>query len=93
MWLQLLERETVGRRAMLGLNLSYEVLGHLVQDGNVVGLVLEASKGRMVEYRDRAKVYRFNAVQNFFLHDQGLRCFFSSNTILCILPDFPRLTS
>lgn len=51
-----MERETIGRHAMVGLDISYEVLGHLVQDGNIVGLVLEASKGRMVEYRDRAKV-------------------------------------
>lgn len=40
---------------MVGLDLTYEVYGHLVRDGRLVGLVLEPAMGRLVEFRDRAK--------------------------------------
>lgn len=53
--LQTMERETIARRYIRGLDLSFEVLGHLTRDGNVIGLVMEASRGRVMEYHDRAK--------------------------------------
>ncbi|KAJ7589448.1 hypothetical protein C8J56DRAFT_938627, partial [Mycena floridula] len=56
-FLRELEQETIGRGAIRDLDLSYEVLGHLTRDGDVVGMVLEPAEGRMVEYRDRLKVY------------------------------------
>ncbi|KIM89957.1 hypothetical protein PILCRDRAFT_2217 [Piloderma croceum F 1598] len=41
-----------------GLNgLVFQLLGHLVRDGVVVGNVFEASHGRLVEFSDRAAVY------------------------------------
>ncbi|KAJ7573978.1 hypothetical protein C8J56DRAFT_475896 [Mycena floridula] len=52
-----LERETIGRRAIRDLDISFEVLAHVTREGNVVGLMMEAAQGRMVEYRDRVKVY------------------------------------
>jgi hypothetical protein len=38
-------------------DLTFELLGHLVRDGLVVGNVFEAPHGRLIEYSDRAAVY------------------------------------
>lgn len=38
-------------------DLTFELLGHLVRDGLVVGNVFEAAHGRLVEFSDRAAVY------------------------------------
>jgi hypothetical protein len=41
-----------------GLNdLTFPMLGHIVRDGAVVGVMTEASHGRLVEFTDRAAVY------------------------------------
>ncbi|KAJ8483491.1 hypothetical protein ONZ45_g14591 [Pleurotus djamor] len=39
------------------LDLTFEVLAHIVRDGRVIGLMTEPAKGRMVEHCDRAKVF------------------------------------
>jgi hypothetical protein len=53
----MIENNTRGHRILLGLDLSFEVLGHIVRDGQVVGLMTEPAYGRLVEYQDRALVY------------------------------------
>lgn len=58
--LEVIERETGARKALRGLDLSFKVLGHLMRDGHNIGLVMEASRGRLVEFRDRSKVNRFS---------------------------------
>ncbi|TRM55555.1 hypothetical protein BD626DRAFT_636986 [Schizophyllum amplum] len=50
------------------LDFSFEILGHVVNDGKIVGYVTEQMTGRMVEYCDRAIVY--SAVAR--LHSAGL---------------------
>ncbi|KIM89958.1 hypothetical protein PILCRDRAFT_812745 [Piloderma croceum F 1598] len=59
-WAALAEWQTEGHRLMqsLGLKtLTFPMLGHIVRDGAVVGVLTEASCGRLVEYADRAAVY------------------------------------
>lgn len=54
------DMETEGHRIMqyVGLNeLTFEMLGHLVRDGEVVGHMRKAIEGRLVEYHDRAAVF------------------------------------
>ncbi|KAG5653542.1 hypothetical protein H0H81_012351 [Sphagnurus paluster] len=47
-----------GYRALQGLDVTYQVLGHLVEnDGTIVGLVSEAQVGRLLQYRDRSLIY------------------------------------
>lgn len=59
-----LERWTVNRamygyRAVQGLDVTFEVYGHLVgRDGSIMGLVSEAAWGRMIEPLDRVLVYQ-----------------------------------
>ncbi|KIM41862.1 hypothetical protein M413DRAFT_27425 [Hebeloma cylindrosporum] len=46
-------------RAISGMDLTYEVYGHLVRkDGTVVGLVTEAAWGRPIKSSDRALIYQ-----------------------------------
>ncbi|KAF8064301.1 hypothetical protein FPV67DRAFT_1629387 [Lyophyllum atratum] len=53
-----LDREMWGYLALQGLNLTYQALGHVVDDdGTVVGLAYEAHAGRVLQYRDRSLVY------------------------------------
>ncbi|KAF5375390.1 hypothetical protein D9615_007943 [Tricholomella constricta] len=54
----ILDREMWGYLALQGLDLTYEVFGHVVEDdGTIVGLMFEAQVGRLVEYRDRSIIY------------------------------------
>jgi hypothetical protein len=59
-WAALAEWQTEGHRLMQSLDLkslTFPMLGHIVRDGAVVGVLTEASCGRLVEYADRAAVY------------------------------------
>ncbi|KAL4267378.1 hypothetical protein AB1N83_003763 [Pleurotus pulmonarius] len=56
-WMKLVEREIEGHRCLRGLDLTFEVLGHVTRDGQVIGIMTESATGRMVEYPDRAAVY------------------------------------
>ncbi|KAK0200781.1 hypothetical protein DFS33DRAFT_1354798 [Desarmillaria ectypa] len=49
------------------LDLHFEVLGHLIRDDKVVGIVMEPNDGRFVERHDRALVY--NAFQELQKHN------------------------
>jgi hypothetical protein len=41
-----------------GLDITYTILGHLVQsDGSVIGVITEPEVGRLVQFRDRSLVY------------------------------------
>ncbi|KAG5641710.1 hypothetical protein DXG03_004397 [Asterophora parasitica] len=55
----MIQREIAGHIALQGLDLTYEVLGHVARsDGEIIGLMTESElAGRPVQYRDRAKVY------------------------------------
>jgi hypothetical protein len=55
-----------GYRAVQDLDVTFEVLGHLIsKDGTVIGLVSEAAWGRMVKPSDAALIYRTIAeIQN-----------------------------
>ena len=71
----------------LGLkDLTFPMLGHIVRDGAVVGVMTEASCGRLVEFTDRAAVYaavvrmqqkgvihRSLHAGNIFITDDGVR--------------------
>ncbi|GLB44523.1 hypothetical protein LshimejAT787_1701500 [Lyophyllum shimeji] len=53
-----LDREMWGYLALQGLDLTYEALGHVVEDdGTIVGLMFKPTVGRLLEYRDRALAY------------------------------------
>ena len=46
-------------RALMGMDLSFELYGHLLRkDGTVIGLVSEAGKGRLINLLDRTLIYR-----------------------------------
>jgi hypothetical protein len=49
------ERKTRGYRLFAGLDLTYELLAHVVRDGQVIGMLIEPAIGRPVEFRDRTK--------------------------------------
>ncbi|KAL1692413.1 hypothetical protein GGG16DRAFT_51475 [Schizophyllum commune] len=68
--LRCIERAMRGYRELQakGLDFSFEIIGHAVRDGKVVGYVTEPMNGRMVEYCDRKLV--FSAVAR--LHSAGL---------------------
>ncbi|GLB44525.1 hypothetical protein LshimejAT787_1701520 [Lyophyllum shimeji] len=56
--MRILDQEMRGYLALQGLDLTYEVLGHVVNnDGTIVGLAYEAHVGRLLQFRDRALVY------------------------------------
>jgi len=61
-----LNRGMYGYRALQDLDVTFEVLGHLIsKDGTVIGLVSEAAWGRMVRPSDAALIYKTIAeVQN-----------------------------
>ncbi|RDB17607.1 hypothetical protein Hypma_001101 [Hypsizygus marmoreus] len=71
---KILEAITLAYWALQGLDITYEVLGHLVEeDGSVVGLVTEPTTGRLVQYHDRALVYdAFSKLQRRGLHYNGI---------------------
>ncbi|KAG6820256.1 hypothetical protein H0H93_003264 [Arthromyces matolae] len=53
-----LDRHMWAYLSLQGLDLTYHVYGHLVDDdGTIVGIVQEAHLGRLMQYRDRAIVY------------------------------------
>lgn len=53
-----LDRHMWAYLALQGLDLTYHVFGHLVEDdGTIVGIVQEARLGRLMQYRDRSIVY------------------------------------
>jgi hypothetical protein len=52
-----IENNTRGHRLLLGLDLTFEVLGHILRDGRVVGLMTEPAYGRLMDFRDRSLVY------------------------------------
>jgi hypothetical protein len=54
---QFIESETNGREILLDLDLTFEVLGHIIRDGDVVGIMLEAGYGRPLRLSDRAIMY------------------------------------
>jgi len=56
-WRRVVEKEMNGHRLMRGLDLTYEVLGHVTRDEQVTGLMLEPAYGRRIEFQDRADVY------------------------------------
>lgn len=56
--LEKVEREMKAYRALRHLDMTFEVLGHLVKPGGaVIGIVTEPAIGRSVEYKDLALVY------------------------------------
>ncbi|TFK36584.1 hypothetical protein BDQ12DRAFT_667725 [Crucibulum laeve] len=56
--LDLVQAEMTGQRYVWGLDLTFEVLGHIVNDEDeVIGIMTEPAYGRLVEYRDRTAVY------------------------------------
>lgn len=61
-----LNRGMYGYRAVQDLDVTFEVLGHLIsEDGTVIGLVSEAAWGRMVKLSDAALIYKTIAeIQN-----------------------------
>ncbi|KAG6833392.1 hypothetical protein H0H87_007377 [Tephrocybe sp. NHM501043] len=72
-----LDRQMWAYLALQGLDLTYHVYGHLVDDdGTIVGLVQEPHVGRLMQYRDRSIVY--DAYSR--LQQRGL--------IYCGAPDF-----
>ncbi|KAL0952621.1 hypothetical protein HGRIS_006871 [Hohenbuehelia grisea] len=79
-WLRMVESETKGHRQLRGLDLTLEVLGHVVRDGHVVGLMTEPATGRLVQYHDRALVY--NAVSK--LQSRGLYCYIHPSSIMIV---------
>jgi hypothetical protein len=88
-WAALAEWQTEGHLIMhrAGLkNLTFPMLGHIVRNGAVVGVLTEASCGRLVEFTDRAAVYeavgkmqqkgiihRSLHAGNIFITDGGVR--------------------
>ncbi|KDR78258.1 hypothetical protein GALMADRAFT_245345 [Galerina marginata CBS 339.88] len=54
-----LNRAMYGYRAVQGLDVTFEIYGHLAtRDGSIIGLVSEAAWGRMIRLDDRALVYK-----------------------------------
>ncbi|KAG6910387.1 hypothetical protein DXG01_011102 [Tephrocybe rancida] len=52
------DRQMWAYLALQGLDLTYHVYGHLVEDdGTIVGIVQEAHVGRLMQYRDKSIVY------------------------------------
>ncbi|KAJ6578796.1 hypothetical protein DFH09DRAFT_1148338 [Mycena vulgaris] len=57
-WRDFVDCEMRGHRLLKGLDVTFEVLGHILRDGEIVGLVTEhPGDDRRVEYEDRAAVY------------------------------------
>ncbi|KAJ7456984.1 hypothetical protein FB451DRAFT_1275509 [Mycena latifolia] len=57
-WRDIVDHAMRGHRLLKGLDVTYEVLGHIVRNGEIIGLMTEqAVDDRRVEYKDRAAVY------------------------------------
>ncbi|KAJ7161052.1 hypothetical protein C8R46DRAFT_1106363 [Mycena filopes] len=57
-WRSIVDFSMRGHRLLLGLDVTFEVLGHIVRNGIIVGLMTEhVADDRRVEYCDRAAVY------------------------------------
>lgn len=46
-----------GRKAVQGMDISFEVLGHVVRDNAIIGIMTEPVRGRRLRFYDRALVY------------------------------------
>ncbi|KAJ7153444.1 hypothetical protein C8R43DRAFT_1001948 [Mycena crocata] len=57
-WRELVDFSMRGHRLLSDLDVTYPILGHIVRDGEIVGLMTEhVTDDRRVEYMDRAAVY------------------------------------
>ncbi|KAJ7852981.1 hypothetical protein B0H13DRAFT_2083477 [Mycena leptocephala] len=57
-WREFVDLLMKGHRLLHGLDVTFEVLGHIVRNGDIIGLMIEhVDDDRRVEYRDRAAVY------------------------------------
>ncbi|KAJ7630093.1 hypothetical protein DFH06DRAFT_1224873 [Mycena polygramma] len=57
-WREFVDFQMRGHRLLNGLGVTFEVLGHIVRNGEIIGLMIEhAGDERRVEYRDRSAVY------------------------------------
>ncbi|KAJ7452039.1 hypothetical protein B0H11DRAFT_2068395 [Mycena galericulata] len=57
-WLDIVDRSMRGHRLLDGLDVTVEVLGHIVRNNEVIGLITEHYEDdRRVKYSDRAAVY------------------------------------
>ncbi|KAK0457133.1 uncharacterized protein EV420DRAFT_1691455 [Desarmillaria tabescens] len=73
-YLRFVQRTMVSLDALRqrNLDLHFKVLGHLVRDDKVVGIVMEPNGGRYVKFSDRALAY--NAFQELQKHNLLLDC-------------------
>ena len=54
-----LNRAMYGYRMLEGMDLTYEVYGHLINsEGSIIGIVTEAAWGRMPTLKDRTRIYQ-----------------------------------
>ncbi|KAJ6625945.1 hypothetical protein B0H10DRAFT_1999588 [Mycena sp. CBHHK59/15] len=57
-WREIVDLSMRGHRRLRGLDVTYEVVGHIVRDGEIMGIMTEhAVDDLRVEYEDRAAVY------------------------------------
>ncbi|KAJ7699317.1 hypothetical protein B0H17DRAFT_306877 [Mycena rosella] len=56
-WRDMVDHAMKGHRLLKGLDVTFEVLGHIVRDGEIIGLMTHAVDDRPVEYKDRAAMY------------------------------------
>ncbi|KAJ7146185.1 hypothetical protein C8R44DRAFT_756806 [Mycena epipterygia] len=57
-WREHVDCAMKGHRLLEGLDVTFEVLGHIVRNGDIIGLMTEHPvDDRLVEYKDRAAVY------------------------------------
>ncbi|KAJ7730257.1 hypothetical protein DFH07DRAFT_945457 [Mycena maculata] len=58
LWRSIVDRSMEGHRLLKGLDVTVEVLGHIVRNDEIIGIMTEHTvDDRLVEYRDRAAVY------------------------------------
>ncbi|KDQ55965.1 hypothetical protein JAAARDRAFT_48380 [Jaapia argillacea MUCL 33604] len=73
-WHRYVEWAVNGTRALANLGYSFEVLGLIVRNGCMVGIMTAAAIGRQVQYADRAAVYEAVArMQNHGVIHRGLK--------------------
>ncbi|KAJ7271072.1 hypothetical protein C8J57DRAFT_1320607 [Mycena rebaudengoi] len=78
-WRDFVDSSMKGYRHLRGLDVTYEVLGHIVRDGEIVGIMTEhAPDDRRVEYKDRAIVYAAIAL----VQSRGLVISLNESTIM-----------
>ncbi|KAJ7092483.1 hypothetical protein B0H15DRAFT_834089 [Mycena belliarum] len=88
-WRGLVDYAMRGHRLLDGLDLTYQVLGHIVRNGEIIGLMTEhAIDDRRVEYRDRAAVYAaITKVQSrgliISLHESSINIHHGKVRLLC----------